>query len=49
MRRPSAGRQEARSYYQKLVESYPASPWAARASDRLVEMGQTGLREELDS
>jgi len=42
-------RLEARSYYQKLVESYPASPWAARASDRLVEMGQTGLREELDS
>lgn len=42
-------RQEARSYYQKLVESYPASPWAARASDRLVELGQTGLREELDS
>jgi outer membrane protein assembly factor BamD len=43
------GRQEARSYYQKLVESYPTSPWAARASDRLVEIGQTGLAEELDS
>ena len=42
-------RQESRSYFQKLVESYPASPWAARASDRLVEMGQAGLREELDS
>ncbi len=42
-------RLEARSYYQKLVESYPTSPWAVRASDRLVEMGQTGLREELDS
>ena len=42
-------RQEARSYYQKLVESYPTSPWAVRASDRLVEMGQTGLKEELDS
>jgi len=40
---------EARSYYQKLVESYPSSPWAARASDRLVEMGQAGLKEELDS
>jgi outer membrane protein assembly factor BamD (BamD/ComL family) len=40
---------EARSYYQKLVESYPTSTWAARASDRLVEMGQTGLKEELDS
>jgi outer membrane protein assembly factor BamD len=40
---------EARSYYLKLVESYPSSPWAARASDRLVEMGQTGLKEELDS
>jgi len=42
-------RQEAMSYYQKLVESYPASPWAARASDRLVEMGTAGLKEELDS
>ena len=42
-------RQESKSYYQKLVESYPNSPWAARASDRLVEMGQAGLREELDS
>jgi outer membrane protein assembly factor BamD len=40
---------EARSYYQKLVESYPTSPWAVRASDRLVEMGQAGLKEELDS
>jgi outer membrane protein assembly factor BamD len=40
---------EAKSYYEKLVESYPASPWAARASDRLVEMGQAGLKEELDS
>jgi outer membrane protein assembly factor BamD len=42
-------RLEARSYYQKLVESYPTSPWAVRASDRLVEMGQAGLKEELDS
>lgn len=42
-------RLEARSYYQKLVESYPTTTWAARASDRLVEMGQTGLKEELDS
>ncbi len=41
--------QEAKGYYQKLVESYPASPWAARASDRLVELGQAGLTEELDS
>jgi len=40
---------EARSYYEKLVESYPASPWASRASDRLVEMGRAGLKEELDS
>ena len=41
--------QEAKSYYQKLVESYPTSIWAARASDRLVELGQAGLKEELDS
>jgi outer membrane protein assembly factor BamD len=42
-------RAEARGYYEKLVESYPNSPWAQRASDRLVEMGRTGLKEELDS
>jgi outer membrane protein assembly factor BamD len=42
-------RVEARSYYEKLVESYPTSPWATRASDRLVEMGRAGLKEELDS
>lgn len=39
---------QARDYYQRLVESYPASEWARHASDRLVEMGQTGLKEELD-
>jgi outer membrane protein assembly factor BamD len=42
-------RLEARSYYMKLLESYPSSPWAARASDRLVEMGKVGLLEQLDS
>jgi outer membrane protein assembly factor BamD (BamD/ComL family) len=40
---------EAKGFYQKLVESYPTSAWAARARDRLVEMGQAGVREELDS
>jgi outer membrane protein assembly factor BamD len=39
---------QARDYYQRLVESYPNSEWARHASDRLVEMGQTGLKEELD-
>ena len=42
-------RLEARGYYRKLVESYPGSEWAVHASDRLVEMGQVGLKEELDS
>lgn len=42
-------RAEARSYYQKLVESYPASEWAGRAKDRLLEMGQSQVKEELDS
>jgi outer membrane protein assembly factor BamD len=42
-------RKEARASYQKLVESYPASVWAGRAKDRLVEMGQAGVKEELDS
>jgi outer membrane protein assembly factor BamD len=41
-------RLEARSYYQKLVESYPKSAWAGRAQDRLLEMGESYLREELD-
>ncbi|WP_026852674.1 outer membrane protein assembly factor BamD [Geothrix fermentans] len=42
-------RDEARSYYQKLVESYPGSEWARRAADRLVTMGSGGVKEELDS
>lgn len=42
-------RAEARSYYQKLVESYPDSSWANRAKDHLFEMGQTHIKEELDS
>jgi outer membrane protein assembly factor BamD len=42
-------REEARTFYQKLVESYPTSAWAARAKDRLVEMGQRGVQEDLDS
>lgn len=42
-------RLEARGFYQKLVESYPTSAWAGRARDRLVEMGQAGVKEELDS
>jgi outer membrane protein assembly factor BamD len=42
-------RAEAKSYYQKLVESYPRSEWAVRASDRLVTMGTSGMKEELDS
>ncbi|HJW09274.1 MAG TPA: outer membrane protein assembly factor BamD [Holophagaceae bacterium] len=42
-------RDEAKGYYQKLVESYPNSEWARRAGDRLREMGSTNLKEELDS
>ncbi len=42
-------RGEAKSYYQKLVESYPGSEWARRAADRLVTMGTSGVKEELDS
>jgi len=42
-------RQEARDYFQKLVESYPNSEWTARAKDRLLEMGQSHVKEELDS
>ncbi|MCL1893627.1 MAG: outer membrane protein assembly factor BamD [Holophagaceae bacterium] len=39
---------EARSYFQRLVESYPSSIWAGRARDRLLELGQTRITEELD-
>jgi outer membrane protein assembly factor BamD len=42
-------RDEARGFYQKLVESYPNTEWARRASDRLIEMGTSGVKEELDS
>jgi outer membrane protein assembly factor BamD len=42
-------RAEAKSYYRKLVESYPGSEWSRRASDRLITMGLEGAREELDS
>lgn len=42
-------RTESRGYFQKLVESYPNSEWSARAKDRLLEMGQANVREELDS
>lgn len=41
-------REQAKDYYRRLVESYPDSDWARKASDRLTEMGQTGLKEELD-
>jgi outer membrane protein assembly factor BamD len=42
-------REEAKNYYQKLVESYPGSDWARRAADRLVAMGTTTVKEALDS
>jgi len=42
-------REEAKGYYQKLVESYPGGNWAGKANDRLLEMGQAGRKEELDS
>jgi len=42
-------RAEAKSYYQKLVESYPGSEWARRAADRLITMGTSNVKEELDS
>ena len=42
-------RAEAKSYYRKLVESYPGSEWSRRAADRLITMGTEGVKEELDS
>ncbi len=41
-------REEGKSYYQKLVESYPGTEWASRAHDRLLEMG-TVVKEGLDA
>jgi len=42
-------RTEAKSYFQKLVESYPGSEWSRRAADRLITMGTSGVKAELDS
>lgn len=42
-------REDAKGYYQKLVESYAKSEWAVRARERLVEMGQKEVKEDLDS
>ena len=41
-------REESKTYYQKLVESYPNTEWARRAQDRLLEMG-TVVKEGLDA
>ena len=41
-------REESKGFYQKLVESYTTGEWAARARERLVEMGQRDLKEDLD-
>jgi outer membrane protein assembly factor BamD len=41
-------REEAKGYYQKLVESYPGTEWARRAQDRLLEMGSV-VKEGLDA
>lgn len=41
-------RDEAQSFYAKLVESYPGTEWARRAQDRLLELGQK-VKEGLDS
>jgi len=42
-------RQEAKDYFQRLVESYPSGDWAGRAKDNLIEMGQDNIKEDLDS
>ncbi len=42
-------REEGKGFYQKLVESYTTGEWATRARERLVEMGQRDVKEELDS
>ena len=41
-------REESKGFYQKLVESYTTGEWASRARERLVEMGQRDLKEDLD-
>jgi outer membrane protein assembly factor BamD len=47
--RVDAFRAEAKSYYQKLVESYPGSEYARLAADRLIAMGTAGVKQEIDS
>ena len=41
--------QEAKGLYRKLVESYPGGDWSGKARERLIEMGQSTQKEELDS
>jgi len=41
-------RKDSKTYFQRLVESYPNSDWAGRAKDRLVDAGQQ-VKEDLDS
>ncbi len=40
---------ESKTYYQKLTESYPNSDWGRKAKDRLIELGTTITKLELDS
>ena len=42
-------RQEAKDYFQRLVDSYPNGEWAGRAKDGLLQMGQENVHEDLDS
>ncbi len=41
--------QEAKTYYQKLAESYPNSEWGRKAKSRLIQLGVTLTQGELDS
>ena len=40
---------ESKTYYQKLTESYPNSDWGRKAKDRLIELGTSITKLELDS
>lgn len=39
---------EAKTYYEKLIKDYPSSVWAIRANDRLIQMGQVNLPNNID-
>lgn len=45
----ATSRDIARDYFKKIVKEYPNTIWATRSNDRLLDMGQLYINEQLDS